>query len=267
MFIKVEHFANDTNKKISGDLTGVGGYVALDTRRQEIVASFRGSSNIRNFITDIRFNLASCSNIVKDCQVHDGFADGWSEISGKVFAAVKAASEANPGYKIVATGHSLGAAIATLGAAYLRQVGYDVDLYTYGSPRVGNDAFANFITQSRGGQWRVTHRDDPVPRLPPLFTGYRHISPEYWLKGGNTDQIEYPITSIMQCDGIANINCNAGTFGLNTEAHGYYFRKVGACSTTGGLQWKRSELDPTHKELELRLNVWSQKDQEMFKNY
>lgn len=104
-----------------------------------------------------------------------------------------------------------------------------------------------------------------MPRLPSLFTGYRHVSPEYWLKGGNADQTDSPITSLVQCDGISNVQCNAGTFGLNTNSHLYYFRKVGACSTLGGFQWKPSDSDPNPQELEARLNSWSKKDQEIFK--
>ncbi len=106
---------------------------------------------------------------------------------------------------MVATGHSLGGAVATLAAAYLRAAGNAVDLYTYGSPRVGNDAFANFVSAQAGLEIRVTHLDDPVPRLPPLLFSYRHTSPEYWLYDGGATTTNY------ECDWKQDGNWLQGT--------------------------------------------------------
>ena len=38
------------------------------------------------------------------------------------------------------------ALLATLAGAELRSMNYTADIYTYGSPRVGNTAFATFVT-------------------------------------------------------------------------------------------------------------------------
>lgn len=46
----------------------------------------------------------------------------------EVLNAVKQAAAANPSYKIVSTGHSLGGAIAAFAAAELRNSGYTVDM-------------------------------------------------------------------------------------------------------------------------------------------
>lgn len=127
------------------------------------------------------------------------------------------------------TGHSLGGAIATLAAAYLRQAGHPCDLYPYGSPRVGNLALASFITAQEGNEYRITHTDDPVPKLPPITLNYRHISPEYWI---NTENVEVMAEDVEVCSGFANLTgCNAGT-GLgnnNATAHVWYYGKIPAC--------------------------------------
>src|SRR5688572_14073083 len=119
----------------SGLITGIAGYVATDHARKEIVLSVRGSNNVRNFITDVVFAWTSCP-FVSDCKVHKGFQAAWDEISSAAQSAIKSARAANPGYRVVATGHSLGGAVATLGAVYMRRNGITVDVYSYGSPRV-----------------------------------------------------------------------------------------------------------------------------------
>lgn len=58
-----------------------------------------------------------------------------------------------------------------------------------------------------------------MPRLPPILFGYFHTSPEYWLASGPATDIDYTINEIETCLGYANVSCNAGTFGLDGDAH------------------------------------------------
>lgn len=90
----------------AGRYTGIGAYVAVDAVRREIVLSVRGSSSIRNFITDIMFAWQGC-DFASDCKVHTGFAKSWEEIQDAAARAVRTAREQNPGFRVVATGHSL----------------------------------------------------------------------------------------------------------------------------------------------------------------
>lgn len=116
-------------------------------------------------------------------------------------------------------------------------------MYTVGSPRVGNLAFAQFVTAQAGDEYRATHYDDPVPRLPPIVFGYYHTSPEYWLEAGPATKINYTIDEIAVCTGYANTDCNAGTSGLDGTAHEYYFQYL-SCDTdeSNGINL-RSTLD------------------------
>lgn len=249
-----------TAKTFAGIATDIQGYIAVDRTKSLIIVSFRGSSSLRNWIADILFAQVPCNNLVPGCLVHTGFASAWAEVSPVVLSGVAAAVAANPSYAIVATGHSLGGAIATLAAAYLRKIGgYKVDLYTYGAPRVGNEAFASFVTAQPGAEYRVTHADDPVPRLPPILFNYRHTSPEYWLATALTT---YGIADVKVCEGTANIHCNAGTVGLNVDAHLYYFQAITACSD-GGFDLRRRRDATTaisNAELEERLNMFTKLD-------
>lgn len=151
-----------------------------------------------------------------------------------------------PHYKITITGHSLGGAVATLLACHFRDslrgalmsnrnTG-GVSLYTYGSPRVGNLALATYVTQQQsgrasGGNWRLTHAADVVPRMPPAIEGYRHVSPEYWLTGGAGVQMAYRPDQVLTCDGYASTDCNAGEpwWEVDLDSHRYYLVAISRC--------------------------------------
>lgn len=168
-----------------GAWSGVLGYVAKlpgpDDHVQCVVA-FRGSVNAANWRADATMNLVSwpTSNSTlwtpngvswcRDCQVHEGFATAYDELSDQMLREMHALGCTST--KVV--GHSLGAAVATVAAMDLRGRGTQVDmLWTFGSPRVGDDAFVTSYVALADRQhvsppsWRVVHFHDPVPTGPP----------------------------------------------------------------------------------------------------
>ncbi len=67
--------------------------------------------------------------------------------------------------KVFVTGHSLGGALATLATCHIKMLGYDVDLYTFASPRVGDPTFAkNF---EKLNCYRIANSEDLVTVVPP----------------------------------------------------------------------------------------------------
>jgi predicted lipase len=150
-------------------------------------------------------------------------------MKSSTLSTVAATKASYPSYSVITTGHSLGGAIATLAGAYLRVNGVACDIYTYGSPRVGNDDFVNFVDGQSGSEYRVTHVDDPIPRLPGSLLGYRHTNVEYWLATGGDTTTSYAATDIDVCTGIKNLDCNGGETGLSLTPHSYYFQDIGAC--------------------------------------
>ncbi|TAQ83441.1 hypothetical protein B7494_g8232 [Chlorociboria aeruginascens] len=205
------------------------GYITLDSVREVIVLSLRGTYSLENYIEDIEFLFVPCDDLVAGCLAEAGFYGNFLSIYSLVLPTIEDLTSRYPSYKLIITGHSLGAAVATLAAGYLREAGYPCDLYTYGSPRVGNDILADFVTAQQGVTARTTHLDDPVPRLPPLLLGYRHTSPEYWLADGTATTTDYNITDVVVCAGDANLGCNGGTGGFDVTAHGYYFYYISGC--------------------------------------
>ena len=145
------------------------------------VHTYLGTSSNISCLSFLLVPLAPC-DLDTGCALHPGFFLAWGEISGDVQAALESVVALHASYAIVVTGHSLGGAGATIAGAYLRNGGWNLDLYTYGSPRVGNLAFVNFVSNQAGGAYRTTHAADVVPRvLNPTLLGYRHTSPKYWM--------------------------------------------------------------------------------------
>jgi predicted lipase len=79
------------------------------------------------------------------------------------------------GARSLFTGHSLGGALATLAAA-LHSPDY---LYTYGSPRVGDHAFATSIDVVK--HERYVDCCDWVTMVPPVFMKYEHAGDLHYI--------------------------------------------------------------------------------------
>ncbi|KIW34176.1 uncharacterized protein PV07_00971 [Cladophialophora immunda] len=202
------------------------GFVAVDHTNQMIVMSFRGTTSFGNILADI--NLVMVPWDVCDlCTAHSGFLDSWQTVKPQIQGVLASAKASYPSYKIIATGHSLGGAVATLAAADLRGSGYSIALYTYGSPMVGNYFLATFITNQSGGNYRVTHAQDLVPKLPgyPIFA---HVSPEYWITSPTNAAVT--VNDIQESSGVIDLQGNQGQLDSSIEDHGWYFNSIAACS-------------------------------------
>lgn len=85
------------------------------------------------------------------------------------------------GHNIYFTGHSLGAAMATIMASrcFASDESPDpVELHTFGSPRVGNKKYVNtFETQ----HYRWVNNNDIVTRVPLFLMGYKHDGVEMYI--------------------------------------------------------------------------------------
>ena len=94
---------------------------------------------------------------------------------------------------------------------------------------VGNSQFASFVTNQNGGNYRVTHKYDTVPKLPGYMLNYRHVSPEYWITTGNNQRVGPG--DIKSSSGTLNLWGNQGTLFSSVDDHFWYFTPVVACSS------------------------------------
>ena len=190
--------------------------------------AFRGSNSVRNYVADADFPLVP-TDICTGCTADQGFYNSWLEARTGILATLKTTATEYPSSKVIVTGHSLGGAIADFAAAEIRKMGVWADLYTYGAPRIAGPPLSNFITnQNMGGNFRVTHKSDPVPRLPPIALGFVHISPEYFISTG--DNVIPSADNITQYNGEINLLGNSNPLSsIDISAHGWYFGPIGAC--------------------------------------
>lgn len=125
-----------------------------------------------------------------------------------------------PDYEVVLVGHSLGGAVAALAGLDMKLHGWSPRVTTFGEPRVGNQALAQFIDEvfdlgSYDGEdnddkiayRRVTHINDPVPLLPIEEWGYRMHTGEIYIS-----KLDLPpsVSDLEHCDGDADPRCIAG---------------------------------------------------------
>jgi triacylglycerol lipase len=79
------------------------------------------------------------------------------------------------------TGHSLGAAMATIMASRCKhniELNDPIELYTYGSPRVGWKGYCDSLCVEHH-RWR--NNNDIVTTVPPSFMGYKHHGTKHYI--------------------------------------------------------------------------------------
>lgn len=83
---------------------------------------------------------------------------------------------------VTVVGHSLGGALALLDGVFLSMhlpSNVTVKVVTFGMPRVGNQAFANFVDSRLSGLvTHVNNKKDPIPTVPGRGLGFHHPSGE-----------------------------------------------------------------------------------------
>lgn len=171
------------------------------------------------------------TDLCRECEAHEGFRDQYGYIAVHLLYEVKKAHEEYPQHRLIVTGHSLGGALATFAAADIRRFKdpwylAHTELYTYGSPRVGNEATARFLSNQSPLSYRVTAMHDIVPRLPPVHGHYWHTQPEYWISKHPDNPTPEDITVLT---GYNNKHGDRDSHSLKVEPHRHYFGLIRSC--------------------------------------
>ncbi len=159
----------DTIKSFSNNRTDTQGFVAANA--DHVVVAFRGTEprEIEDWLTDLRYNYYR--NKVGGGNVHNGFWTAWKSVRGKVLDELQSAVTNKQ--TIWFTGHSLGAALATLAARDMPKKFKPAAVNTFGSPRCGSP---QYVKAYNVHVKRFVNENDIVPHVPlqGMFQKYKY---------------------------------------------------------------------------------------------
>ncbi len=122
------------------------------------------------------------ANVNPDIKVHDGFISQYKTVRDIILAHV--CDKKVQGFnRIIITGHSLGATLATLCAVDIQFNNPDLEIIClpFASPRVGNKAFVKSYNKRVPETYRFTFENDIVCRVPMESFGYKHVDKDIFL--------------------------------------------------------------------------------------
>lgn len=159
----------------------------------------RGTESNRDILNDLNAHRVPFHEGVG--LVHEGFYDSFRAIRQDLDLQLDGDPKDLP---VICCGHSLGGALATLVAAYVRRKHRrEALLYTYGCPIVGDSDFANHFTSKEPvTAWRHVQNRDVVTMIPTANMNLRvHLLPlalahPLWLLPATTDASGKPYTHL-----------------------------------------------------------------------
>lgn len=215
--IVVFHAEKSSNPLTTRSVTGTDGYYFRTGEAGFLV--FRGTDAVDDSIADARVlqvETRFALNRAAKGRVHEGFFFALKAVWPKLRERLKASHQAT-GIPLYVMGHSLGAGLSTLA---MHQLLFDQCLndtlaradvlgvcersyvpvaavYTFGSPRVGNEEFSTMLTQraneTNTRMFRFVNEGDQITMLPryepvqnPIIEPYRHF-------GANGDERAFAV--------------------------------------------------------------------------
>ena len=153
-----------TNMNLSSfrwfDTDGTQAFACYDIDANNIFIVFRGTEP--NQMKDILADVKAWRKPAREKGlVHFGFAQALDKVYDNIVQWLSE-QKLDGERKITCTGHSLGAALATIMASRLDAN----ELYTFGSPRVGNRAFVKEMKNDGIEHYRFVNNNDIVTKVP-----------------------------------------------------------------------------------------------------
>eukprot|EP01134_Creolimax_fragrantissima_P004499 CFRG4499T1 len=220
-------------------------HVLVARRDRFLVVAFRGTSSKINWESNLKFNQVPLPTGINPTtvmsslfvpKVHRGFWTAYSGLRERLLKSIHSylrnpinCHEINSGsgvmgsdLELLVTGHSLGGALATFAAYELSlHLQVRVQLYTFGSPRTGNQFWGLFFDAAVPNSFRVVYDGDIVTAVPMKVLLYRHVGTEVVVeRHGNT---------IISPTYVERVFRSKGKRGINAHMCGSYEAAVTSC--------------------------------------
>ncbi|TCD61802.1 hypothetical protein EIP91_007888 [Steccherinum ochraceum] len=170
-------------------------YVGFDPSLSTVIVAHQGTDpdKIAADLEDANFFLTNLDStlfpgVSSSVKVHNGFHDSHAKSAPQILSAVQSAMATHSANRVTMVGHSLGAALALLDSVFLPLHLPSTTIFKtvgYGMPRVGNQAFANYVDQHVTSLNHINNKEDVVPILPGMFLGFHHPSGELHIMDNN----------------------------------------------------------------------------------
>ena len=138
--VEIKKYKMTAIKKIYNANTDTHGFVAVGAT--DVVVAFRGTVSVQNFMSDIWFVR---KRVLKADYCQAGFVNALNSVYDSVSNCIF--DFLSSGRKITFTGHSLGAALASIMMYMVSKINKskNIELYVYGCPPVGDISFSTFF--------------------------------------------------------------------------------------------------------------------------
>lgn len=160
---------------LDNEKTDIQGFVAKD--KNKLYISFRGANTVKDYLRDVDVlyeNYPPSKRFFFKPKVHKGFFDGYLSVKNDILNAVLSNSDVDTLY---ITGHSMGSALAVYCAFDLtrefKHKDFNIILYTFGCPEVGNGSFVKRFKKHVKTSYRVVNDEDIVSKI--NLPGFSHV--------------------------------------------------------------------------------------------
>jgi hypothetical protein len=148
------------------------------------VLSFRGTQPTK--WEDVRTDLRALKQKTVEGKVHKGFKEAFDDVRDELFNIVE--KSIGKDLPLYITGHSLGAALATVATQELEEKFHDLiaACYTFGSPRVGDGKYEKSI---KAPVYRIVNTTDIVTLVPFFLGTFVHVGDARYLSRRKVDNV------------------------------------------------------------------------------
>ncbi|KAK3417864.1 hypothetical protein EUGRSUZ_H03854 [Eucalyptus grandis] len=154
-------------------------YVGVAEDLNAMVIAFRGTQehSIQNWVEDLYWKQLDINYPgMPGAMVHHGFYFAYhnTTIRPGILDAVTRAKDLYGDINVMVTGHSMGGAMASFCGLDLvvNHEARNVQVLTFGQPRIGNAVFASCYSDHVPNTIRITNGHDIVPHLPPYYSRF-----------------------------------------------------------------------------------------------